>query len=75
MPDEDAPDQAILELAGMVIDKLKEQDFASGSYSHYAYYLEDPGGQLALATVFTQLNITQVVDQPRFNPTTMRSVG
>ncbi len=72
MPDESAPDQATLELAGLVIDELRKIDNTLGSSSHYVYYLEDPGGQNALATVFMQLNITQVaetpVDQPRFSP-------
>ncbi len=73
MPDEtQAPDQATLELAGLVVDELKHRDFAPGSYSHYSYYLDSSDGVNALATVFTQLNIAQVaetpVEQPKYNP-------
>lgn len=77
MSDDNAPDQATLELAGMVIDELKNVDFAPGSYSHYSYYLDNSDAQNELAKVFVRLNIAQVseqpVDQPRFNP--KRSVG
>lgn len=79
MPDENAPDQATLELAGLVIDELKHRDFAPGSYSHYSYYLDSSDGANVLAQVFVQLNIAQVSEQPtdppRFNPTVRRSVG
>lgn len=74
MPDESAPDQATLELAGLVINELKHQDFVPGSTSHYSYYLDSADGQNALAKVFVSLNIAQVVEEPVRLPRN-RSVG